>query len=93
MECKYWCMRVKFRLHVRDMILLLDGRICSVSEDGSIKVWNVETGVCDLTIDVGNKLSKVIQLHDGRLVVSDDRRSLYMIGEYNYGVKMPNLVK
>jgi hypothetical protein len=50
--------------------ILLDGRICSVSGDGSLKIWNLEVGVCELSIDARSDLFKVIQLHDGRLVVS-----------------------
>jgi hypothetical protein len=34
------------------MILLLDGKLCSISNDGSVKIWSIETGVCDLTVQV-----------------------------------------
>jgi WD40 repeat protein len=67
--------------NVADMVLLLDGRLCSISGDGTVKIWTVETGVCDLTIYAGKiALYKVIQLNDGRLVVSEIFRLVYIIG-------------
>jgi WD domain, G-beta repeat/BTB/POZ domain len=56
---------------VRDVILLEDGRICSITDGtyGILKIWNIETGVCDLTVRVGYRASKVVQLHDGRLLL------------------------
>jgi hypothetical protein len=61
--------------------LLLDGRLCSVSGDGSVKIWNIEAGVCDQTAYISAHLYKVIQLHDGRLLVSDQSRGLaYIVG-------------
>jgi WD40 repeat protein len=61
-------------------ILLLDGRMCSVSDDGSVKIWDIETGVCDLTVQVCNSLLyRVIQLQDGRLVVSEVNDEVYII--------------
>jgi WD40 repeat protein len=33
------------------MKLLPDGRLASCSDDGRIKVWNMETGLCDITFD------------------------------------------
>jgi WD40 repeat protein len=68
------------RGYIRDMVLLQDGRLCSVSYDRWVKIWNIDTGVCDHTVQVSTSLFKVIQLHDGRLVVSDGRRSVYVIG-------------
>jgi WD40 repeat protein len=66
---------------VRDMILLLDGRLCSVSEDGTLKICNMETGVFDLDLHVsGNSLYKVIQSNDGRLVVCDIDNEVFVIG-------------
>jgi WD40 repeat protein len=67
---------------VYDMVLLQDGRLCSVSADSSVKIWNVETGVCDLSITIvtDGSLAEVIQLHDGKLVVSDTSRIVYIIG-------------
>jgi WD40 repeat protein len=54
------------------MVLLLDKRICSVCHDGSVKIWNVDTEICELTVQVSsNPLYKVILLHDDRLVVSN----------------------
>jgi WD40 repeat protein len=55
---------------LNDMVLLFDGRLCSASCDGSMKIWTIEAGVCDLTVHTRFYLSKVIQLNDGRLVVS-----------------------
>jgi WD40 repeat protein len=63
------------------MVLLSDRRICSVSNDGSLKIWNIETGVSDLTVEISNSaLHRVIQLHDGRLVVSTTISDVYIIG-------------
>jgi WD40 repeat protein len=53
-------------------VLLLNGRLCSGSFDGNVKIWNMETGVCELTVHVTNRLlSGVFQLHHGRLVAFD----------------------
>jgi WD40 repeat protein len=65
---------------VIDMALLFDGRMCSVSDDGSAKIWNIETGVCDIVFHVCIYLCDVVQLHDGRLVVTDINRNVYIIG-------------
>jgi WD40 repeat protein len=46
-------------------IELEDGRICSSSEDGSIRLWNAASGECNLTIE--KYVTCVIQLRDGRL--------------------------
>jgi hypothetical protein len=63
------------------MVLLLDGRLCSVSYDGSVKIWNMDTGVCDFTTHVINTyLCEVVQLHDGRLVVSTYYCEIYLVG-------------
>jgi hypothetical protein len=68
------------------MVLLLDGRLCSVSDDRNVKVWRLETGVCDLTTHAtAGLLYRVVQLHDGRLVVSgsdrDSGRQVSILGE------------
>jgi WD40 repeat protein len=61
--------------------LLVDGRICGVSIDGFVKIWNMNTGVCEHAISVVNSvLSKVVQLHDGRLVVSDLKKIVAIVG-------------
>jgi hypothetical protein len=62
------------------MVLLLDGRMCSVSYDGRVKTWNIDTGVCDQTTNISAHLYKVIQLHNGRLVLSDHRSLVYVVG-------------
>jgi WD40 repeat protein len=68
-----------------DMILLQDGRLFTLIHDGSAKIWNNDTGTCELSIKVSDdkysKLSKVIQLHDGRIVVSECNRLVYIMGE------------
>jgi WD40 repeat protein len=61
---------------VMDMALLLDG---------SAKIWNVETGVCDLSINtVGSSytsiLRVILQLYDGRLLVSSYAYQVYHLG-------------
>jgi WD40 repeat protein len=69
---------------VMDMVLLLDRKLCSVSYDGNMRIWSIETGVCEISTQVSSSskiLRKVVQLHDGRLVVSDSDKSVYIIGE------------
>jgi WD40 repeat protein len=66
---------------VGEMILVLNGRLCSLyNSDGSLKIWNMETEVFDRTTHVSNIVGKVVQLHDGRLVVSDIHRVVTIIG-------------
>ena len=67
---------------VKSMVLLFDGRICSVSDDDSAKIWSRETGECHLTVEVGSTLIDVIQLHDGRLLVRNYVNEVYIVGEY-----------
>jgi WD40 repeat protein len=66
---------------VTDVVLLLDERICSISRDGSAKIWNTETVVCDINILVGSDLSicEVVLLHDGRLVVPSNNKCMCII--------------
>jgi WD40 repeat protein len=68
---------------VMDLILLLDGRLCSVSADGKMKIWNMQTGECELSIQVCSfyNLHNVVQLYDGRLLLSVRNYSVYIIGE------------
>jgi WD40 repeat protein len=66
--------------YVMDLILLLDGRICSVSYDGTARIWDTGTGACELSVHVSIGFPcKVVQLHDGRLVVSDCDRRVYIV--------------
>jgi WD40 repeat protein len=69
--------------YVMDMVLFLDGRLCSVAYDDNLKIWNKETGVCELTVHVHViGLRKVLQLHDGRLVVTGhNSEEVNIIGE------------
>jgi WD domain, G-beta repeat/BTB/POZ domain len=68
--------------YVADMVLLFDGRLCGVLNNKSMQIWNVERGVCELRVTVTSSLSleRVIQLHDGRLVISDSSGLLYIAG-------------
>ena len=34
------------------LIQLMDGRLCSGSGDKTIKVWNKNAGICELSIDI-----------------------------------------
>jgi WD40 repeat protein len=66
---------------MNNIALLLDGRICSVSSDGFAKIWNIDTGVCEHAILFVDHIPvKVVQLHDGRLVVSDREKAVTIIG-------------
>jgi WD40 repeat protein len=63
------------------MVLLSDGKICSVSSDRTLKMWNIETVVCDLTVQIsGSGLYCVVQLRDGRLVVSSNDWKVHIVG-------------
>jgi hypothetical protein len=86
MDYKHWRMRLKFRKVHADcfigMVKLLNGRLCSVSIDGFAQIWNMNTGVCEHDIFVvDDTLLKVVQLYDGRLVVSDYNRTVAIIGD------------
>jgi WD40 repeat protein len=71
-----------FHDYEMDMVLLFDGRLCCIHNTGIIKIWNIETGVCELRVAVTSSpsLERVIQLHDGRVVISDGSGLLNMIG-------------
>jgi F-box and WD-40 domain protein 7 len=64
-----------------DMVSLLDGRLCTISNDGSLMIWNIESGVCDVNVQVNsNGLFKALQLLDGRILVEDNKNKYYYIG-------------
>jgi WD40 repeat protein len=66
---------------VDDMALLKDGRLCSGSRDGFIKVWNTSSGVCERTMDHGDGakgFTRLIQLHDGRLLSRNFMGQVYL---------------
>jgi WD domain, G-beta repeat len=65
---------------VTDIVLLADGRLCSVSFNGDVKIWSIETGVCDLTVHIGTELWQGIQLHDGRILITNTDSSVFIIG-------------
>jgi WD40 repeat protein len=67
---------------INHMVLLVDRRLCSISYDSSVKIWNLDTGVCDLSTAVGSvSQRKVMQLNDGRLLVSKVYKfEVYFIG-------------
>jgi hypothetical protein len=49
----------------------------------------IETGVYDLTVYVcTGSLSKVVQLHDGRLIVTDRNKVPYIIAEARIVIKI-----
>jgi WD40 repeat protein len=59
------------------VIQLDDGRICSCSDDDTIKVWNIKSGQCELCIEEHtNDVNCVIQLLDGRLCSGSDDETL-----------------
>ena len=46
---------------------LADGRICSGSDDGHIKIWNLESGICEVTLTGHtSSVNVIIQLRDNR---------------------------
>jgi hypothetical protein len=44
---------------VKDMILLFDGRLCSVHNNGNLNIWNIERGACELRVTVPSSVSLV----------------------------------
>jgi WD40 repeat protein len=65
---------------ISDMILLFDGSICTVNHYGSARIWNKDTGECEVNIQVCySDLYRVVQLHDGRLVVSCYNRRVFIV--------------
>jgi BTB/POZ domain/WD domain, G-beta repeat len=53
---------------IQSFVQLADGRLCSCSHDSTIKIWLLDSGVCQLSIeDTGYVVDGIIQLQDGRL--------------------------
>jgi hypothetical protein len=44
-----------------DMILSQYERVCSAGYSGILNIWNKDTGVCELSIQVCDSLHKVVQ--------------------------------
>ena len=80
-ECERTIKQLKVYDRVYSLVVLSDGRICSVSDQGGLRIWNVESGVCEFETQIcTDSLEKVIQLQDGRLVVSTLNRDVYIVG-------------
>ena len=52
---------------VISLIQLRSGRICSGSQKGEVKIWNLTHGNCELVIAAGNNVNCLIELRDGRI--------------------------
>jgi WD40 repeat protein len=69
---------------IRAIIQLGDGHLCSCSDDDTIiKVWNIESGQCEMSIDGhARTVTSVIQLIDRRLCSGsyDKRIRVWNIG-------------
>jgi WD40 repeat protein len=70
---KYECIRTLKGLE-DSFISLIESRdgkyIISGSYDGTIKIWNKETGECIRTLDHGGWVNSVIESHDGKYIIS-----------------------
>ena len=52
---------------VRSLVELFDGRLCSGSEDNTIRLWSIEDGVCEqILTGHTSAVYSVLQLKDGR---------------------------
>jgi WD40 repeat protein len=54
---------------ITKIVTLPDGRIASSSLDKTIKIWNLQTGLCDVTLTETSRLSCLSVLPDGRIVI------------------------
>ena len=62
---------------VRCLAQLSDGRVVSGSADNTLKVWNITTGVCELTLTGHiDDVHCLAQLSDGRVVSGSDDSTL-----------------
>ncbi|MBA3237178.1 MAG: NACHT domain-containing protein [Parachlamydiaceae bacterium] len=57
------------RKSVRELVLLADGTLTSISNDKSIKLWDLTTGTCKQILQEHSTLA-MVQLFDGTLAIS-----------------------
>jgi hypothetical protein len=62
---------------VLSVIQLSDGRLCSGSNDETIKIWNLTSGYCEQTLTGHSSIFySIVQLSDGRLIANQPSRSV-----------------
>ena len=62
---------------VRCALQLADGRLVSGSRDGTLKIWDITSGICLMTLEGHeDRVFCALQLADGRLVSGSDNRTL-----------------
>jgi len=68
------------RDYVSSLVVLSDGRIASSSKDGTIRIWNMETGSCDLTLSdryaTKSGLAGMVSTTNNRLITGSENSVL-----------------
>lgn len=66
--------------YIKDVIILPNNKIASRSDDKTIKIWNPNTGICDVTITHNNEILDfaIYKQSEPISIVSVDKNNLYI---------------
>lgn len=75
---------------VRFLFILQDGRLVSGSDDSTIRVWNLNTVVCERVLTGPNAVKFLIKLNDNKLIASGFDNGRIIVWNVDTGLEVLN---